>query len=78
MATTLIPAYGREYKGKSAILADWNAGKDFIIADAFSRWDGKPANRESFEQAGESVVNVRFAGLRKICVLTRGRDGVWK
>ena len=24
-----IPAYGRDYKSKSAVLADWNAGKDF-------------------------------------------------
>lgn len=24
-----IPAYGRDYKSKAAVLADWNAGKDF-------------------------------------------------
>jgi hypothetical protein len=23
------PAYGRDYKSKAAVLADWNAGKDF-------------------------------------------------
>jgi hypothetical protein len=25
-----LPAYGRDYKSKSAVLADWLAGKDFI------------------------------------------------
>jgi hypothetical protein len=29
---TLLPAYGRDYKSKAAVLADWNAGKDFRIA----------------------------------------------
>lgn len=24
-----IPAYERDYKSKAAVLADWNAGKDF-------------------------------------------------
>jgi hypothetical protein len=24
-----IPAYGRDYKSKDAVLADWKAGKDF-------------------------------------------------
>jgi len=42
---TLTPAYGRDYKSKKAVLADWEAGKDFIIADIMSKWDGKPANK---------------------------------
>lgn len=24
-----IPAYGRDYRSKTAVLADWTAGKDF-------------------------------------------------
>ena len=28
----LTPAYGRDYKNKSLALADWFAGKDFILA----------------------------------------------
>jgi hypothetical protein len=24
-----VPAYGRDYKSKSAVLADWQEGKDF-------------------------------------------------
>jgi hypothetical protein len=27
---TLIPAYGRDYKSKRALLEDWEAGKDFL------------------------------------------------
>ena len=26
-----IPAYGREYNDRDALLADWLAGKDFLI-----------------------------------------------
>jgi len=27
-----LPAYGRDYKSKAAVLADWQAGKDFLCA----------------------------------------------
>lgn len=27
----LIPAYGRVYKSKEAVVKDWQAGKDFLI-----------------------------------------------
>ena len=27
-----VPAYGRDYKSKAALLADWQAGKDFRCA----------------------------------------------
>ena len=29
---TVLPAYGRDYKNKDAVLADWLAGKDFKCA----------------------------------------------
>ena len=29
---TLLPAYGRDYKSKKAVLADFNAGLDFVMA----------------------------------------------
>lgn len=32
MEFTLLPSYGRDYKSKAAVLADWNNGKDFTIA----------------------------------------------
>lgn len=67
MATTLTPAYGRDYKTAKAVKADWQDGKDFIIADYFSEWDGKPMNREQ-AKPGE-VFNIRYHGLRKIVVV---------
>ena len=27
-----LPAYGRDYKSKASVLADWQAGKDFQCA----------------------------------------------
>lgn len=51
---TVLPAYGRDYKSKKAVLADWLAGKDFRCAvsgsylsirdnlpDIFIRYDKK-------------------------------------
>jgi hypothetical protein len=29
---TVLPAYGRDYKSKAAVLQDWNDGKDFMDA----------------------------------------------
>ena len=31
MFLTLVPAYGRDYKSKKAVLADWEANIDFLI-----------------------------------------------
>lgn len=30
---TLLPAYGRDYKSKAALMADWTQGKDFMCID---------------------------------------------
>jgi hypothetical protein len=63
---TLTPAYGRDYKSKKAVQADWDAGKDFIVCDMSSPWDGKPANKESLREAGLRQVMIRFDRLTKI------------
>ncbi len=65
MSLTLIPAYGRDYKTKKEVLADWEAGKDFIIANAFHPYDGKPMNKEDAEPG--FTYNIRHSGQRKIC-----------
>ena len=36
----LIPAYGRDYKTAAEVKKDWEAGKDFMIADVSCRWNG--------------------------------------
>ena len=53
---TGVPAYGRDYKSKAAVLADWQAGKDF--RDALS---GQYFNKDS----GLSTVWVRYDNMRK-------------
>jgi hypothetical protein len=30
---TITPAYGRDYKSRTALLTDWRAGKDFMASD---------------------------------------------
>ena len=40
MTITLIPAYNRDYKSVKAVKQDWEAGKDFQIADISSKWNG--------------------------------------
>ena len=63
---TVIPAYGRDYKSKKAVIDDWEANKDFKINDIMSRWDGASVNKKdlmSIKNAGEfvSTVNIRYA-----------------
>ena len=65
---TLTPAYGRDYKNKQDALTDWNSNKDFIIADFFNPYDGKPANKSDLT-GNYSHVNIRYQGLTKIVVV---------
>ena len=62
---TVTPAYGRDYKSGNAAKADWNSGKDFILQDFSSPWDGKPINNESIAGT-QTTVNIRFANMAKI------------
>ncbi len=38
---TIIPAYGRDYTNQELILKDFNAGKDFLISDIYSPYNGR-------------------------------------
>ena len=60
---TVTPAYGRDYKSAKAAKADWKAGKDFIIADMFNPYDGKPINKQD---ASGYKITIRFNQLRKV------------
>ncbi len=58
---TVLPAYGRDYKSAKTAKADWKAGKDFIIADMFNPYDGKPCSiNDGFP------VTIRFNNLTKV------------
>ena len=43
-ATTVLPAYGRDYKTAAAARDDWTAGLDFIVADFHHPADGRAVN----------------------------------
>jgi hypothetical protein len=65
---TLTPAYGRDYPSKAKAVEAFNAGKDFILNDFSSPWDGKPISKNDLP-AGEKVV-LRYGSLRKTAVVT--------
>ena len=65
---TLTPAYGRDYKNVKDVKHDFDGNKDFIIADFFNPYDGKPANKADL--TGEYThVNIRYNRLMKIVVI---------
>jgi len=66
----LQPAFGRDYKSKAAVLADFDANKDFILNDRDSRWDNKPINKEQIEETypGQKV-NIRYSNNKKVMVV---------
>ena len=66
---TVTPAYGRDYKSKAAVKADWDADKDFIIASFMDRWHGKPANKADLVGAGYTHVELRYAKLTKLIIV---------
>ena len=57
MFVTLIPAYGRTYKNKSQVMADWNADKDFIVQCMMHPADGKPINKS---QVTTEKIQIRY------------------
>ncbi len=69
---TVTPAYGRDYSTAKAARAAWADGKDWIVADYQSPWDGKPINASDARSAGIIEVTLRFGGLRKIAIVKVG------
>ena len=61
--TTLIPAYGRDYKSKAELQADLDAGKDFLTVGAGR---SLPVDKPSLVALGYTSVFIRYAALRKV------------
>lgn len=61
---TLTPAYGRDYKSKAQVEADFNSDKDFIEAQS-----GRSINKTQIIQMGLREVNIRYKNLRNVLVL---------
>ena len=65
---TLTPAYGRDYRSAKAVTDDFLAGKDFILHDLQSRWDGKPCSIRDLTPGTQ--VELRYAKLRRVTLVT--------
>ena len=61
MNLTLLPAYGRDYKCKKAIINDLNALKDFIVSHT-----GQYINKPQFKEHNIISFNVRYNNQLKI------------
>lgn len=64
---TLTPAYGRDYTSAKAAEADYLKGRDFVLNDAFSPWDGKPCSCRDFP--GQEV-KIRYNRRRNTVLVT--------
>ena len=60
--TTLVPAYGRDYKTARDAKAAWDAGKDWRIA-TYGPDDGRYTSKADW--AGQTVM-LRFCRLTKV------------
>ena len=57
----LVPAYGRTYKNKQQVEADFRNGKDFILQNLADRWTGKPCNQSDLQKYSTySHVEIRY------------------
>lgn len=66
---TLVPAYGRDYRSKTAVTMAWNADQDFLVADWNSPYHGKPVNKSQIPS--NTTVRIRYDGLRRLILVQR-------
>ncbi len=55
----VIPAYGRDYRSRKAVLADLKKNLDFSIRDISCPWDGRVASLQDIEGDYKQIV-VRY------------------
>jgi len=67
MYTTLVPAYGRDYKSGKEVQAAWDAGQDFQINSFGDPDDGRYINKQD-AKSGQSF-NIRYKRLTQIKVI---------
>ncbi len=65
MTPSMIPAFGRDYETATQIIAAWEDGKDFRLADITSPYDGKMCSIRDF--IGETV-KLRYRRLTRVHV----------
>ena len=65
----IVPAFGRDYKSKKALVQDWEEGKDFIISDFMHPYSGKYVNNESVKSMSPLILTARYDRKRKVCTI---------
>jgi hypothetical protein len=72
---TLVPAYSRDYETAEAVLAHWNANKDFMIQDVSWRDAGRYVGRGEADDPKHDLQNVtfkiRYNKLGDFCLIAR-------
>lgn len=64
------PAYGRDYKSRKALMADWAGGKDFLGFSMIQRFSGYFSIRDTAELRKRfSHVEFRYDKGRKVFLL---------
>lgn len=69
---TLTGAYGRDYSSPAKMQEDFAKGKDFILNDVTSRWNGKYCSCRDFRPGVR--VRARYLLNREITYLTVPRE----
>jgi hypothetical protein len=62
---TLLPAYGRDYRSKAALLADYHANRDFVLRT----WDMPDTNINAEQIPAGARVEFRYRNLRSVAVI---------
>lgn len=62
---TVVPAYGRDYTSAKSAKADWHDGKDFVVMDMSSPYDGKYISKRDVKPGMR--IMIRYNGKTKIC-----------
>lgn len=65
--STLLPAYGRDYKSAKEAKAAYIQGSDFILNDITSPWNGKYCSCRDFE--GQEV-KLRYNKMKDATLVT--------
>ncbi len=66
---TLIPNRGRDYPSADRVLEHLKEGRDFIVQDVSSPWNGKPCNLPDLKRQGVMHARVRYDRLRKVTLI---------
>lgn len=62
-----LPAYGRDYKSVAEVRRDWEAGKDFLMANHARSY----INKSDAEHYGvpDGQVQIRYNSLRDVMII---------